>query len=515
MHSFLLFIDIIITIISTIFCFTFTMSADTLELIFVGTGVSCAIPVIGHVGSFSNCCCEEAASDVLSVNRRNNVSLLFSLCSGSSSHAHKEDEETTWVTAGKGEEFLETELEEVQWRILIDCGKTFRNAYFRVLASRGIRYVDALFITHGHADAMNGIEGLCEVHTAALEGWRREESRAKRQAVEPGRGKDEDGNEILYSAHTDSFLTAPLRSSVWRIPVYLSVKTLQEVKSVLSDSALILESSEDENDTGDGASAFGTLSPLSSLHGAQLCPYLLRDECVSSMTQSSSYLREGGKYGDGSKALPCDFPCYAIPVEHGKNYMSFGYVFGRGTRFKNGLSPLNGMKGDDICSEKREEQEVKLPCPCDDRVSHATAGTNVNGTHGSCVVYLSDISEIPPFAYKFLKKLVQIDILVIDLLAEHESSSPAHTCWDNLWPIFHALHPKKVYCVGMFCSIEHHQGNAVWKEELQKQRKDIQEGLLLGEWDGDAAEKAWKQHFLDSVESIELAYDGMTLRIPA
>lgn len=489
------------------------MTTETLELIFVGTGVSCAIPVIGHVGSFSHCCCEEAASDVRSVNRRNNVSLLFSLCHGFSSQTGNEEEKKR-VTVEEDEGSHEMEKEEVLWRILIDCGKTFRNSYFRVLATRGIRYVDALFITHGHADAMNGIEGLCEVHTAALEGWKREESLAKSQVGGTGRGKEEDGNERLHSAHTDSFLTTPLKSSVWRIPLYLSTKTLQEVKSVVSDAAMILDSSDDANDTSDGASSFGPFSPLSSLHGAQLCPYLLRDDCVSSMTHSSSYLREGGKYGDGSKALPRDFPCYALPVEHGRSYMSFGYVFGRGTRFKTCLSLMNGEKGADISSTKRVEQVQELPCACDSHVTSATAETNVNDAHGSCVVYLSDISEIPPFAYEFLKNLVQIDILVIDLLAEHQSSSPAHTCWDDLWPIFHALHAKKVYCVGMFCSLEHHQANAMWKEELEKQREDIQKGLLLGEWDSDLAEKAWKQHFLDTVESIELAYDGMTLRIP-
>lgn len=483
------------------------MEADTLELLFVGTGVSCAIPVIGHLGSSTGCCCEEAVRDTHSRNRRNNVSLLFSLFHGNSVPPTPS---SAWEGNRAVEKKEESNASVVSpqrnavpgWRILIDCGKTFRNAYFRVLATRGIRYVDALLLTHGHADAINGIEELCDVHNAALEEWKRDFGHHTKR-------KESGKMEILPAGNRKRSLSIPLKPCVGRIPMYLSIATLKEVRSGLSERFIYQGRAENADEVVTPfcscSSPLGIPSAICS--NAQLCPYLLRDDCVSSMTSPQSYIRDSGKYGDGTKGLPIDFPLYAVPVEHGKNYMSFGFVFGRGTRFKEGDLPFP-------VASHYAPLEVE-----DEKKGHALWDGNTApgpcGCTSSCVVYLSDISEIPPFAYAFLKSLVQIDILVIDLLAEHGSSSPAHTCWDDLWPIFHSLHPKKVYCVGMFCSIDHHQANELWKEELEREREVIRKGICSGDWESDPEERAWKEHFLNTVKSIELAYDGLALRIPA
>ncbi|KAL1915220.1 uncharacterized protein VTP21DRAFT_7496 [Calcarisporiella thermophila] len=44
--------------------------------------------------------------------------------------------------------------------ILIDCGKTFYDSALRVFPRHGIRKIDALILTHGHADAINGLDDL-------------------------------------------------------------------------------------------------------------------------------------------------------------------------------------------------------------------------------------------------------------------------------------------------------------------------------------------------------------------
>eukprot|EP00796_Vickermania_ingenoplastis_P010180 gene10180-7131_t len=388
------------------------MPTAPLELLFVGSGVSCAIPVIGHVGTNSKCCCEDAAQSLSSRNRRNNVSLLFTL-----------------HTAPPGAD--EAEQEHGAVRVLIDAGKTFRNAYLRVLAPRRIRYVDALLVTHGHADAMNCVEDLCDVHTATM-AWARTTG-------------------------------TPIPPCVELTPMFLTPATLKEVELVVSSS---------------------TLAPAQHL----LSSPLLRDAKLEAPGKIADRARlqpillpEDRPLRIPVEGLPHDFPVYSLPVEHGANYLSLGFVFGRGTSFKS----QGGGKH-----------------PEGEEAGH------------SCVVYISDLTVIPDFSYAFLDDLVRIDVLVIDLLAEKGATSPAHTCWDDLWAIFHRLHPRRTYCIGMFCCIEHNEGNELWRADLERERAAVRAGLEANQWP-DPSDTAWMEHFLETVESIELAYDGMELGLPS
>lgn len=44
--------------------------------------------------------------------------------------------------------------------VLIDCGKTFREAICSLFPKHGLREVGALLLTHGHADAILGMDDL-------------------------------------------------------------------------------------------------------------------------------------------------------------------------------------------------------------------------------------------------------------------------------------------------------------------------------------------------------------------
>lgn len=104
-------------------------------MLFVGTGVSTAIPVIGHLGR--DCACSDAMQRPTGPNRRNNVSLLIRLQNGHD--------------------------------VLIDVGKTFRDAYFATLAPRGVDRVSAVLLTHEHADAIQGVDDLRDLQTFRYE----------------------------------------------------------------------------------------------------------------------------------------------------------------------------------------------------------------------------------------------------------------------------------------------------------------------------------------------------------
>ncbi|KAJ0407785.1 hypothetical protein ATCC90586_003287 [Pythium insidiosum] len=47
--------------------------------------------------------------------------------------------------------------------VLIDCGKTFRESMLRSFPALGTQHVDAVVLTHGHADACLGLDDLREV----------------------------------------------------------------------------------------------------------------------------------------------------------------------------------------------------------------------------------------------------------------------------------------------------------------------------------------------------------------
>jgi phosphoribosyl 1,2-cyclic phosphodiesterase len=47
--------------------------------------------------------------------------------------------------------------------VLLDCGKTFRAAALGALAALGVERLDAVVLTHSHADAMGGLDDLRDV----------------------------------------------------------------------------------------------------------------------------------------------------------------------------------------------------------------------------------------------------------------------------------------------------------------------------------------------------------------
>mmetsp|Transcript_6145 Transcript_6145/g.15104 ORF Transcript_6145/g.15104 Transcript_6145/m.15104 type:complete len:274 (-) Transcript_6145:439-1260(-) len=109
---------------------------DRPTLLFVGTGVSTALPNVGHLLGkktfLPECVCHKARNED-DKNNRNNVSILLTV-------PNKE--------GGPCE------------RILVDVGKTFRASCLKVLAPRQIRWFDSLLLTHGHEDAVGGLDDV-------------------------------------------------------------------------------------------------------------------------------------------------------------------------------------------------------------------------------------------------------------------------------------------------------------------------------------------------------------------
>lgn len=113
----------------------------TFDVLFLGTGVSTAIPNLRHIldmGSEQKCpVCVDAMSNPLSKNKRNNVSVAII--------------------------FQESGQKKC---IMIDAGKTMRDTCIAQLLKNDVSEVHGILITHGHADAMMGLDDVRDLQRA-------------------------------------------------------------------------------------------------------------------------------------------------------------------------------------------------------------------------------------------------------------------------------------------------------------------------------------------------------------
>lgn len=153
------------------------------KILFVGTGVSTAVPNMRcifnmNAGSLPPCAvCKNAHESPEGLNRRNNVAIAI---------------------------IFENEAHQ-QRVIMIDAGKTMRDACLRLFPRNGISAVHALILTHGHADAIMGLDDLRDLQVS---------ERVK--IMDPQVNQEVFAFRILSGA----------------IPVYLSEETMKTVESV-------------------------------------------------------------------------------------------------------------------------------------------------------------------------------------------------------------------------------------------------------------------------------------------
>lgn len=400
-----------------------------MSLTIVGSGASTAVPVIGHIGT--SCACRDAVANPRGPNRRSNVSLLITTpnvtAPAAAAAAQKEEKNAgekishTVFASAAGNTVDGTSVHCT----LIDCGKTFREAYFRVLVQHRVRLVDALFLTHDHADAISGLDDLRDLqqmHMVHDRDWK-----------------------------IDSF-----------IPTYLLGATLDTLRErvgyIVRNSQTVGAAPKDK--AAHEALLGNHIAALKKEKGEEewnvigirrstaLQFFTLPDDAVTPFYVPA--LCDGA--GDS-------MPLFSVPVEHGAQYTSLGYVFGRGTAFKSG-----------------------------------SAMSDVVGK--SCVVYISDVSSIPDASLAFLQSLVKIDVLYLDCIypAGH-APCPVHYTMDDAVELVIKLKPRYVIMIGMYCALEHEEGQQYLRAKLEELVSTgvLKEGEVLG---------------------MELGYDGMEIVLP-
>ena len=127
---------------------TFNSNDSSFEILFLGTGASTGVPELGHVLRKTCHLCTDANINITSKNRRNNVSIAI-------------------IFKSKAIELVnDKEITKYNQRcIIIDAGKTMRDAMLRHLHNNNIKQIDGLILTHGHADACFGLDDVRDLQT--------------------------------------------------------------------------------------------------------------------------------------------------------------------------------------------------------------------------------------------------------------------------------------------------------------------------------------------------------------
>ncbi|GAA94712.1 hypothetical protein E5Q_01365 [Mixia osmundae IAM 14324] len=108
-----------------------------LELMLMGTGTSSALPAISCLtdpdGNGCECCLSTLKPEGKKNVRRNTGAVV---------------------------RLRARDAHPPERTILIDCGKTFMQSALELFPAKGLRKIDALILTHPHADAINGLDDL-------------------------------------------------------------------------------------------------------------------------------------------------------------------------------------------------------------------------------------------------------------------------------------------------------------------------------------------------------------------
>ncbi|KAG2216504.1 hypothetical protein INT45_013082 [Circinella minor] len=111
--------------------------ATIVDVVFVGTGTSGAVPNVSCLTDPKQKCkvCTSAMTPEGQKNMKKNTSMIV--------RYRKNDEPNGRLRT-----------------VLIDCGKTFYDSALHIFPKYGIRELDGVILTHGHADACYGMDGL-------------------------------------------------------------------------------------------------------------------------------------------------------------------------------------------------------------------------------------------------------------------------------------------------------------------------------------------------------------------
>lgn len=343
-------------------------------------------------------------------NYRNNPSILIS-------HSNHSNQNKKGGGASGGDGVGKDVVEYKN--IIIDVGKTFREGAIRWLPHHSIYSIDAIVLTHEHADAMLGLDDLRGFQTRPYVLMNKETKTSK-----------------LENGGSTS------------LPVFLSPLCLKRVKEQF-DYLVPPEDSQDSNldkdccAPNDNTSTCNDNDSNMKQNSSLATPKPNVKRAVASLKFNTIHHFKPFTAG-GLKMTP-------LPVMHGEDFICNGYAFS-------------------IQNSEEENEEMKDN-------SHDSKQRNMTN-----VVYLSDISRMIPETEDFiLNELPQpTHILVVDSL-NVKGEHPVHFSLEEALKIVERIKPHQTYIVGMNCDNfpDHDAANEMLKEWNHPTVQLAHDGLVI------------------------------------
>lgn len=456
----------------------------------VGSGAASGVPVMGHF-SGNGCACEEAIAHPMGPDARNVASLLITVplrLTQAAEMAEAEREADAMKADEKGQSTRDDTREHDAskeaaaaassptsakpahnnftsplfntlrgrkvFHVMVDCGKTFRDAYFRILTRENLRSLDALFFTTGKPSAISGVDDLRDL-----------------QSME----STPDGEWLIHHY----------------IPTYVLPQTKRDlhgtVKYIMNNSIDMGPSHSTRTEYEKAWEAVKQQREAARPGKAWNNIGIRRSAALQLMTVSD--------FLPTPLYVPSfdDLPVYALPLYcQGRektemrmldgtitsNEMSMGLVIGRGARCRKSTTMGMTPRGD------RKEDTVG----------------------GSCAVYLSHVSHIPEATMEFLEDLAVIDVLFIDCLHGPGIASEEHYCMDEVAELAARLLPKRLITTGMSCDVLSGEGQRQLDHAVQRAiaRRDC----------GENQEHGTCSQRSPSIVDVAIGYDGLVVELP-
>ena len=263
--------------------------AGKFKVVFLGTGVSTAMPNLGHILADSCDVCRDACTVLGSKNKRNNVSIAIIFSAESSVDSDM---------GSKGTEKC----------VLIDVGKTMREACLSILPKHGIKEVAGIVLTHGHADAILGLDDVRDLQISKAITINNPVVAAASLTCQccAQQSESENETEMIYCCQCTSTQEEAIDPTVTgfkvisgAMPIFLHRETMNVVERTF---------------------AYLTQSP----------DYL--DENTSLLSRRIALLKFNVIEQHDSFSV-CGLPMRSFPVYHGGKYVSLGFSIGKEGEF--------------------------------------------------------------------------------------------------------------------------------------------------------------------------------------
>lgn len=127
--------------------------SESSEIVFLGSGTSGGLPTISHL------LCSDELFQTLEVSTQKAIQISRNAAIGDPRHNKNYRCNPSILIKYRPKRSHDTAV-VYDSNILIDVGKTFREAAIRWLPQTRIHHIDAVILTHGHADAIFGLDDL-------------------------------------------------------------------------------------------------------------------------------------------------------------------------------------------------------------------------------------------------------------------------------------------------------------------------------------------------------------------